>query len=220
MGKAYEGVFTTGLAPEACCIRFFPGLLTGPCVLSYPCRWGNNFTVWHMSPGFPSLKQHCSCCLTCNASFDCFGGYIAEFWIPPLIWEPVIHCCWTTVTQIVYLLSQIWQQWFGSDVLSPFGPAALWIHCGSLSNHVHASYRGTSLYRSLIDSGGRIIFCAVLPEHTCTVALEQACLAATSARALPLASVVLVWDVLSLWSPLISLEVSWQTLDLSLIQHA
>ncbi len=64
MGKAYEGVFTAGLTPEACCIRFFPGLLTGPCVLSYPCRWGNNFTVWHMSPGFPSLTQHCSCCNT------------------------------------------------------------------------------------------------------------------------------------------------------------
>ncbi len=39
-----------------------------------------------------------------------------------------------------------------------------------LSNHVHASYRGTSLYRLTIDSGGRIVFCAVLPEHTCTVA--------------------------------------------------
>ncbi len=33
-----------------------------------------------------------------------------------------------------------------------------------LSNHVHASYRGTSLYRLTIDSGGRIVFCAVLPE--------------------------------------------------------
>ncbi len=44
----------------------------------------------------------------------------------------------------------------------------------------------------MIDSGGRIVFCAVLPEHTVQLHRKQACLAATSARALPLASVVLV----------------------------
>ncbi len=40
--------------PRSLLHSVLPWLLTGPCVLSYPCRWGNNFTVWHMSPGFPS----------------------------------------------------------------------------------------------------------------------------------------------------------------------
>ncbi len=74
-GKAYEEIFTAGFAPEACCIRFFPGLLTGPCVLSYPCRWGNNFTVWHMSPSFPSLTQYCSSCKTTWSNYLSGGSY-------------------------------------------------------------------------------------------------------------------------------------------------
>ncbi len=108
--------------------------------------------------------------LTCNKSLDCFSGCVSEFWIPPLIWEPVIHRCWTTMTQTVYLLSQIWQQWFGSTYFPPLVQQPDESTVAPLSNHVHASYRGTSLYRSMIDSGGRIAFCAVLPEHTCTVA--------------------------------------------------
>ncbi len=60
-----------------------------------------------------------------------------------------------------------------------------------LSNHVHASYRGTSLYRSRLIQ--EVELSSVLYYLNTLVQLHRtSLLAATSARALPLASVVLV----------------------------
>ncbi len=68
-----------GLPPKPVCIRFFPGLLTGPCVLSYPCRWGNNFTVWHMSQAF--LPWHNTAAAVINITWcgPCHLGYNGLF---------------------------------------------------------------------------------------------------------------------------------------------
>ncbi len=54
MGKAYEEIFTAGLAPEACCFRFFPGLLTGSCVCPILSLQGEEqlYSVTHESKFF------------------------------------------------------------------------------------------------------------------------------------------------------------------------
>ncbi len=74
------------------------------------------------------------------------------------------------MTQTVYLLSQICNSDSGATYFPPLVQQPDESTVAPLSNYVHASYRGMSLYRLTIDSGGRIVFCAVLPEHTCTVA--------------------------------------------------
>ncbi len=87
----------------------------------------------------------------------------------------------------------IWQQWFGSNILSPFGPAGRmnpqWLLCLTMSMlHIEEHLCTDQWLIQEAELSSVLYYLNTLVQ----LHRNKPCLAATSARALPLASVVLV----------------------------